>query len=1111
MLTLRSCAMRAHEPCQVGNEAALRGVFHVTQGTRRRVRTWSADFFYDFRQVRELGRRQLEKTKKIRHGRLIFTLLFTIFAAGNSVFCEGFGSQIGGFFLGSSTLIMTGAFCGNLPGIVAVLISLIVRVIIDPTKLYIVGLHMIAVLLADLAARHRIYRSLLKTTVCAAIIAAIIGALGSFVWAIIMVGEISGDIIKSILWDYVYALPECLGTLILVYAVFRFLPDRAKVYIPNGIYYIDDGSPVYKEAGGLEEQRKKETSRLSFRITRVIMIEAFLLIISASAFAIHLVSLLNIDTSALLQSDMGNPAYDMGGDFSPSDNHAPDGEPPEKPPGDDIPPEKPNGTDEPPEMKPVFGERTVDAVSRNGIFNDEKSPLGRERRMNRKTAVAFAVRLSMILFTIGVIIAILANAYMQFSVARPIRKMSETMNGFAFSGNDGVIRGSEELSGIRIHSRDEIEELYHALVKTVADTEEYLERLREEDKMKNELEVARAASSAKSAFLSSMSHEIRTPINAILGFDEMILMENKDPEIGKYARDIQSAGKTLLALINDILDFSKIEAGKMDIVPVQYELTSTINDVVSMTMSLANDKGLSFNVHVDPKIPHLLFGDEIRIKQCITNILSNAVKYTEEGGCTLDIGYEKADEDAIMLNVSVKDTGIGIKEEDMEKLFSAFDRLDQVRNKAVKGTGLGMSITKQLLENMDSHLEVESEYEKGSNFHFSVRQQVIKWEEIGDLTEAFKRYIPTSEPGNKNDTFFAPKARILVTDDTENNLLVVTRLLKRTGIQIDTADSGKRTLELVKENRYDIIYLDHMMPEMDGIETLHRMEELPGNMNTGVPVIVLTANAVSGSREMYMAEGFTDYMTKPVSYLTLKKSLTEYLPEDKIEEKTAEDTKDAEAGDDTGTAVSVLDGVSGINVEEGIRYSGDPETLVDVIKGFRSRIEDSAGEIERELSGLDIRNYTVHVHALKSSSRLIGAEELSELALEMENTGNAYQKAIAAGDMDSASGALSKMENRTPVLLSLYRSYVEKLAAAEGDGKKEQKEDLPLIPEEELKEMLLGIREFAEAFDMDSVDSTIGMMEAYAIPEDKKALTEELKKAVRNVDRDAILEILKKI
>ena len=1053
----------------------------------------------------------MEKAKKIRRGRIIFTLLFTIFAAGNSVFCEGFGSQIGGFALGSSALIMTGAFCGNFPGIVAVLISLIVKVIIDPINLYVVGLHMIAVLLAAFAARHRIYKSLTKTASCGVIIAAITGALGSSIWAIIMIGEISGSILKSILWDYVYALPECLGTFLLVYAVFRFLPDRAKVYIPNGIYYIDDESPVYKEAGGLEEQRKKETSRLSFRITRVIMIEALLLIFSASAFAIHLVSLLNIDTKALLQSDIGNTMYEITGGGSPSENHAPDGEPPEKPPGEETPPEKPNGTDEPPEMKAVFGERTVDAVSRNGIFNDEKNPAKKEKRINKKTAIAFAFRLSMILFTIGVIIATLANAYMQYSVARPIRKMSETMNGFAFSGNDGIISGSEALSEIRIHSRDEIEELYHALVKTVADTEEYLERLREEDKMKNELEVAKAANSAKSAFLSSMSHEIRTPINAVLGFDEMILMENKDPEIGKYARDIQSAGKTLLALINDILDFSKIEAGKMDIVPVQYELTSTINDVVSMTMSLANDKGLSFDVHVDPKIPHLLFGDEIRIKQCITNILSNAVKYTEEGGCTLNIGYEKADEDAIMLNVSVKDTGIGIKEEDMEKLFSAFDRLDQVRNKAVKGTGLGMSITKQLLENMDSSLEVESEYEKGSNFHFSLRQQVIKWEEIGDLTEAFKRYIPTSDPGNKNDTFFAPKARILVTDDTENNLLVVTRLLKRTGILIDTADSGKRTLELVKENRYDIIYLDHMMPEMDGIETLHRMKELPENINTDVPVIVLTANAVSGSREMYMAEGFTDYMTKPVSYLTLKKSLTEYLPEEKIEERTPEDTKDPGVADDTGMSASIPDGISGINVEAGIKYSGDPETLVDVMKGFRDRIGDSAKEIEGELAGLDIKNYTVHVHALKSSARLIGAEELSSLALEMENTGNAYQKAIASGDMEGASYALTKMEKETPGLLTLYRSYVDKLAPIAAGSEKEQKEDLPLIPEDELKEILLGIREFAEAFDMDSVDSAMGMIGAYAIPEDRQAQMEELKKAVRNVDRDAILEILKSI
>ena len=584
----------------------------------------------------------------------------------------------------------------------------------------------------------------------------------------------------------------------------------------------------------------------------------------------------------------------------------------------------------------------------------------------------------------------------------------------------------------------------------------------------------------------------------------MILLENKDPEIGRYAEDIRSAGKTLLALINDILDFSKIEAGKMEIVPGSYELTSLINDAVSMTMSLANDKNLEFEVKVDPAIPHLLYGDEIRIKQCMTNILSNAVKYTEHGGLTLNVGFEKAEEpDSIYLKISVKDTGIGIRQEDMGKLFSAFDRLDQVRNKAVKGTGLGLSITKQLLESMGSVLEVESEYEKGSDFHFSLLQKVEKWEEIGDLSEAFKKYVPHGEAAQKDDDFYAPKASILVTDDTESNLLVVTRLLKRTGIQIDTADSGASTLNMVKKKKYDLIYLDHMMPEMDGIETLHAMESLEGNMNTETPVIVLTANAVAGSREMYMKEGFTDYMTKPVSYRMLRESLLRYLPADKIEKREA-------CPDDTETesAATPIPDIEGIDVSEGIKNTGDAETLLEVIKRFAEGIDDNADRIERELSEQDIKDYTVHVHALKSSSRLIGALELSEMALELEKAGNAYLKSEAEGDETAANEALSKISQETPELLSLYRSFSEKLAGICDPGTGEAGEKLTEITEEELNEMLNAIREFAEAFDMDTADSVMAQLEDCSVPDDKKEMVSSLKKAVRNVDRDAILSLL---
>ena len=1053
----------------------------------------------------------MKQEKKLRRIRNIFTVLFTICAAGASIYCSTIADRLGGFATENISLLMTGALCGDIPGIIAVLLVFQFKAVTDSTSLYVIALYLVAVMLASWAAKHMVFKSAAKTFFWGVMLAFIVGAVNGIVVIFTMNGAFTQGTWWNMLHSYTYSLPESVGSVLIPYLLFRFLPSRIKACIPNGIYYIDEHDPLYGAiAANIGGNRKRDASRLSFRITRVIILEAILLTISAAAFAIHLVSILQPDSMPGMPMPVGSGAEAVAETMG------------EVPPAPDP---KPDGENPPPDPRPVgiFGQRLEDSVSRNGLFNDEMQfqPFGQDRNIDSRTAVAFAVRLSMILFTIGVITAALADAYMQLTVARPIRKMSDAMKGFAFSEKDGSIGGTEELSGIQIRSRDEIEELYHALVKTVADTEDYLERLREEDKMRNELDVAKASNDAKSAFLSSMSHEIRTPINAVLGFDEMILLENKDPEIGKYAEDIQSAGRTLLALINDILDFSKIEAGKMDIVPVQYELTSTVNDVVSMTMSLANDKGLTFDVNVDPKTPHLLFGDEVRIKQCMTNILSNAVKYTEKGGFVLTVGYEETDDpDSILLTVAVKDTGIGIREEDMEKLFSAFDRLDQVRNRAVKGTGLGMSITKQLLESMGSRLEVESEYEKGSNFHFAVRQQVIKHEEIGDLTEAFKKYIPHEGAEHRNDTFYAPDADILVTDDTENNLLVVTRLLKRTGIKIDTADSGTKTLELIKKKKYDIIYLDHMMPEMDGIETLHHMKELPDNKNADTPVIVLTANAVSGSREMYMKEGFSDYMTKPVSYLTLKKSLMNYLPADKVKERLPEEkTGEAGAAEDTvpadissSKAVSeALAGVQGIDISEGIMYSGDEETLIEVIQGYSRRIDEASGEIENELRERNIKNYTVHVHALKSSSRLIGAKELSQMALDMEDMGNEYQKAIADGDMDKAAESLSALEEQAPVLLDLYRSYKEKLASIADADDNGTKGALPEMTEEELKEILMGIREFAEAFDMDSVDSAMKMIEGHLVPPDKKELIDALKKSVLNVDRDAILNLLENI
>ncbi len=408
------------------------------------------------------------------------------------------------------------------------------------------------------------------------------------------------------------------------------------------------------------------------------------------------------------------------------------------------------------------------------------------------------------------------------------------------------------------------------------DTEHYryLEELKEQKRIADE------ANRAKSAFLANMSHEIRTPINAILGMDEMILRESSERRITGYAEDIQNAGKTLLSLINDILDFSKVEEGKMEILPAQYDLSSLINDLTNMILGRAESKGLRFEVKADETTPHLLYGDEIRIRQCALNILTNAVKYTEKGSVTLTIGYEKRSEDKILLKFRVSDTGIGMKQEDMDKLFSPFSRIEEFRNRSIEGTGLGMSITRQLLDLMGSELKVESVYGEGSTFSFAIEQTVIKWEGVGFITCRIDQ--SSGKRKTYRELFRAPDAHILVVDDTPVNLTVIRGLLKRTKLQVDTAESGAEALKKAAERQYDAIFIDHMMPEMDGIETLKRLRKLPGAERT--PCIALTANAISGAREAYLAAGFSDYLSKPVDGRRLEKMLKAYLPPEKVHE-----------------------------------------------------------------------------------------------------------------------------------------------------------------------------------------------------------------------------------
>lgn len=619
--------------------------------------------------------------------------------------------------------------------------------------------------------------------------------------------------------------------------------------------------------------------------------------------------------------------------------------------------------------------------------------------------------------------------------------------------------------------------------------------------LKRSMEEAQQANVAKSQFLAKMSHELRTPINAVLGMNEMILRENEDASIAEYAENIKNAGNALLSQINDILDFSKIESGRLEIILSDYRLSDILSDVVLLLCDKATSKGLKFVVDVDKDIPDGLHGDEVRLRQILVNILNNAVKYTEKGSVLLSARAEKiaSSADEVLLTFHVRDTGIGIREEDLPKVFSPFHRIEEKRIRTIEGSGLGMSITKQLLEMMGSRLEVESVYGKGSDFYFSVRQHIWSHEAVGKFDARMRQHKVAAKPSA--ELFHAPDARILVVDDTPMNLTVVKDLLKRTMVQIDTAADGEQSLEMLRKNAYDIVFMDHLMPGMDGVATLHEIQKAAGDMsvdfpNRKTPVIILTANAIAGVREKFLAEGFVDYLSKPVNPRLLEGMLLKYLPERLVQRVELEPgmlIEDERPRDDSAVnrLKQGLAKIDGIDVSVGIENCGSEDTFFKVLQEFASTGANRLAQIEHDLGEHDIRNYTVRVHALKSAARLIGAQDLSRQAAYLESCGNA---------MD-----IGEITTYTPNLL---QHLVELLEQIQELFPEEAPEERKPISAERLDEAYTAIRELASVGDFNSIDLIMAELKGSRIPDERLADYNRLKEAVDAVDADAVLAVL---
>lgn len=604
-------------------------------------------------------------------------------------------------------------------------------------------------------------------------------------------------------------------------------------------------------------------------------------------------------------------------------------------------------------------------------------------------------------------------------------------------------------------------------------------------------EQAEEANKAKTMFLANMSHEIRTPMNAIMGTTEMILREDISPAVEDKVNSIRNAGNILISIINDILDFSKIESGKMSVNETNYRIGFLIKDITDSVRTKLEEKNVELRVHVKESIPKVLRGDETHVRQIFTNILNNAVKYTKQGYVELNVDWQMQNGVAL-IRVSVEDTGCGIPEESIPLLFNSFERADMIKNRTIEGTGLGLAISKRLVESMGGTISVKSVYGRGSTFSFFIHQSVVDYAPTGKydvLTET-----EAKELQKNSETFIAPMAKILAVDDNITNIKVIQGILAMYQIRVDTAMSGAECLDKLQKNHYHLILMDQMMPEMDGIETTRRIRAMDDKYLRTIPIVALTANAIRGTKEMFLENGFQDYISKPMDIALLEKVLRAQLPKDFIHYV---DKKDPTIR--LGKEIQIPN----VDVEKGMEtYGNSRSRYIQILRYIYDDGADQIARMRRQLADGKYDEYVFDAHALKGLARGIGAEPLAKLAMEQE-------MAARDGNTLVVDEGAENLFKEYEMLLANIKFVFQQNNIPIGEEK------LPVnkqaMESDVLTQQLQSLLESLEMLEQQEAEKKMKVILSYELEETSLKLLEEAKEAIRKFDYDVAEELVKKV